>query len=377
MTSLNWLMGQGFMPHGHCYQWTPWILWPNVLADIAITLAYYSIPIALVYFVRRRPDVLFHRMFLLFAAFIFACGTTHLLEVYNVWNSAYGLAALVKMATALASGLCAIFLWSIIPKALLLKSPADLARIIDSRTDALRESEDNLSKYRDRLKALAARLEEIREEERTRISRELHDQLGQELTILKIGLSTAADTLAEPGLNEHTSAVHRQLKGNIANVDASIKSVRRIASQLRPPILDGLGLAAALEWHVEEFARKTGLSCTFENMSDGSPQEDPNHATALFRAAQELLTNIARHAQASCVHVTLTRSDLRTVLELVDNGIGISNAESPPPNSMGLLGIRERVISTGGTFEISRHDCGGTKARIEIAACGTEGTEQA
>ncbi len=120
--------GNGFMPHGHCYLWTPGLVWLHVISDALIVIAYFSIPIALVYFVRNRKDLTFAWMFVSFAVFILACGTTHLMEIWNVWHSQYWVSGGVKALTALASVPTAILLARLVPAALTLPSPAMLAR---------------------------------------------------------------------------------------------------------------------------------------------------------------------------------------------------------------------------------------------------------
>ena len=115
-----------FMPHGFCYRWAPEVLWLNAVADIIITLSYYMIPLALAIFVRKRPDVPFHWMFVMFGLFIFGCGTTHLMEVWTIWHPAYRLAGFVKAITAVASAVTAVLFLKLIPQAMAIPSPAQL-----------------------------------------------------------------------------------------------------------------------------------------------------------------------------------------------------------------------------------------------------------
>ena len=121
------LFSADFMPHGHCYDWQPQIVWLHVLSDAVIALAYYSIPVALVYFVRKRRDLALNWMFVMFGIFIFACGTTHVMNIWEVWHGTYRLGGIVKVITASVSIITAILLWLLIPKALGLPSPAQLA----------------------------------------------------------------------------------------------------------------------------------------------------------------------------------------------------------------------------------------------------------
>lgn len=146
---LTQLFSSEFMPHGHCYFWTPSVLWVHVASDATIALSYYSIPVALVYFVHRRKDLAFDKMFMLFAAFIFACGTTHLMDVWTTWNATYRLEGLIKAATAIVSGFTAIALWQLMPKALSLPTAEQVRHEIAEKLKA----QQQLSQTRDELVA--------------------------------------------------------------------------------------------------------------------------------------------------------------------------------------------------------------------------------
>ena len=167
-----------FMPHGHCYLWTPWLLWTYVISDGLITLAYYSIPLALQLFVRQRKDLEFSWVFVLFSIFIFACGTTHLMSIWTIWNPSYPLDAMVKAVTAAASILTAILLWPLVPKALALPSPSQLQR-------ALKEREREINQRRLTEDALAAANEtlEQRVAERTAALQQAEQRLTALLSI--------------------------------------------------------------------------------------------------------------------------------------------------------------------------------------------------
>lgn len=134
------LFDPNFMPHGHCFFWTPSVVWLNVISDAVIALAYYSIPVALYVFAKRRVDLAFNWIFILFAVFILACGTTHLIEIWNIWHGAYGIAGIVKLITALASIVTACLLWPLLPKALALPSPKQLTQRVDEATAELRDA---------------------------------------------------------------------------------------------------------------------------------------------------------------------------------------------------------------------------------------------
>ena len=218
----------------------------------------------------------------------------------------------------------------------------------------LRTSEENL-------RALAAHLQSVREEERIHIAREIHDELGQALTGLKFDLSSFAKQFekADPAAR----AEKQQLLG-IA-IDRIINSVRRIASGLRPEVLDEIGLAAAFDWQSREFQRRTGIRCVV-NIPAKFIDPDKERSTALFRVFQELLTNVARHANATRVTVVLTEGDHSLGLTVEDNGRGIKDKEIESPRSLGFLGLRERVLAFDGSVDIKGDEGKGTKVSVSI-----------
>lgn len=172
----EYLLQSDFMPHGHCYMWKPDILWMHVVSDIVIALAYYSIPIALFYFVRKRHDLKYKSLFILFAAFILLCGTTHIMGVWSVWHGTYRLSGSIKAATALVSLATAVVMWPIIPKALRIPSPTQLA---ETNASLLGEIEDR-KKAEAELQAYKAELEQ-KVRERTAALESLNQQLQKEV----------------------------------------------------------------------------------------------------------------------------------------------------------------------------------------------------
>jgi signal transduction histidine kinase len=245
-----------------------------------------------------------------------------------------------------------------------------LARLVPSVHRALREAQERSERRRaqeqlreshERLRALSVYLQHVREEERTRIAREVHDELGQALTSCKLDLSWLASRLPrkfKPLLDKTRSLS--------AHIDSTIQTVRRISTELRPGILDHLGLVAALEWQANEFQTRTGIRCDVRTkLLD--PALDPEIATAFFRIFQETLTNVIRHAGATHVTVHLKEAPGRIILEVKDNGRGISTEEVSNPQSMGLLGMKERAALLGGDFKIGRVRGGtGTKVAVSI-----------
>src|SRR6266550_1832038 len=221
-------------------------------------------------------------------------------------------------------------------------------------TDA-RRAEEQLRASRAALRSLATRQQDIREGERTRIAREIHDSLGQALTALKLQLSAAQEAASR-----EAPALGTRLHETAVMVDDLVKSVRRIATELRPPILDQLGLPAALEWLAHDFSRRTGIRCepTIMPTDDVISQE---LGTALFRIVQEGLTNISRHADASQVQIALGVKSHCVTLEISDDGRGITEAATTGPGSLGILGMRERAAALGGVLEVAPRGDGGTR----------------
>jgi PAS domain S-box-containing protein len=223
-----------------------------------------------------------------------------------------------------------------------------------------RQAETDLMVSESRLRQLTAHLLEVREDERTRIARELHDELGQSLTALKMDLRWLTHRLpdSEPGMLEKANA----MKGLI---DHTMESISRICSELRPSILDDFGLSAAVQWQAGDFTKRTGIPCDITS----EPPEimvDPHLSTAVFRIFQETLTNITRHAQATEVHANVKLTDGVLEMRVCDNGKGLAADESPKRKSFGLLGIRERVRERNGDFVIRDGANGGTCVEIRI-----------
>ena len=218
---------------------------------------------------------------------------------------------------------------------------------------ALRKSEENL-------RALAVRLQSVREEEWTRIAREIHDELGQELTGLKMDLTWVAKKLP---LDQ--KALAAKIGSMFDVIDGTIQSVRKIATRLRPEVLDELGLAPAIDWQAKEFQKRSGIRCRLSLPSDALGL-DRERSTAAFRVFQELLTNIARHANATRIDVAMQVDSGALVLAVEDNGKGIEEAAIFSPKSLGLLGMRERVLPFGGKVEFARAGDQGTRVTVSI-----------
>ncbi|MGH7428904.1 MAG: histidine kinase, partial [Candidatus Methylomirabilaceae bacterium] len=214
-----------------------------------------------------------------------------------------------------------------------------IQRDVTDRTLALAELEQS----RAELRALAARIQTTREEERTRIAREIHDELGQALTALKLDLAWIETRLPR----SNSVAFRLGEKSITARIDETMEIVRRIASELRPSVLDQLGLEAAIEWLVQESAKRTGIAVALR--AEEFPPLPDGVASNAFRIIQEALTNAARHSQATRVDVTVRHLGATIIIEVEDNGVGIMPESLSGIRSLGLVGMRERAGACGGT----------------------------
>jgi PAS domain S-box-containing protein len=519
-----------FIPHGHCYLWKPELVWLHIISDSLIALAYYSIPITLVYFVRKRQDLPFNWIFLLFGSFIIACGTTHLMEIWTLWHPTYWLSGAIKAITALVSVYTALELVPLVPKALALPSPAQLEATnqellhqitqrqqaddalqkanneletkVENRTaellkaneelkieiiqrqqvlESLQESEErfrllvegakdyaiymlepkghivtwntgaqrikgykpgeiigqHISSFyttedikqgkpelelrvaasegrvedegwrvrkdgslfwanvvttalhdqvgqlrgfakvtrditerkraeetqrhtQERLQALSGKLIEAQEAERRSIARELHDEIGQALTAVKINLQALPRSSNE-------SDIASPLLESISIVEVALQQVRNLSLDLRPSLLDDLGLVAALRWYVDRQSQRSGIIGELA----AEPLETkllPNLETTCFRIVQEALTNVVRYAQAKRVTVELWQQAAQLHLVIRDDGIGFdvqaAREQATQGKSLGLLGMEERALLVGGQIHIKSVCQRGTEIRV-------------
>ncbi|MBC7416210.1 MAG: response regulator [Herminiimonas sp.] len=214
-----------------------------------------------------------------------------------------------------------------------------------------RASERQLQDSHDRLRALSARLQTVREEQNLRIAREIHDVMAQELTLLKIDLVWVSRNITAPVDETLRRKVARRIDDATVQVDCAITSVQKIATELRPVVLDSLGLFAAVEWQVEEFGARTGIVARAQVPVDETPP-DRDRAIAVFRILQESLTNVVRHAQCSKVDVDLKMDEGSLIMTVADDGVGISPDQSASAHSFGLAGMGERALAFGGTVSL-------------------------
>lgn len=220
--------------------------------------------------------------------------------------------------------------------------------------------EEDLRRAEERLRAFTAHIESVREDERTRLAREVHDELGQALTGLKMDLSWL-----EKRFPKEPEEAAGRMKSMFRLVDATIQSVRRISSALRPQVLDDVGLIGTLKWQAREFQVRTGIRCKVDLLAEDLAL-DQAQSTAAFRILQEALANVARHAGATRVDISLRVDTDHFILKIVDNGRGVSEAELRNPKSLGLLGIRERAFLLGGKVDIEGKGGKGTMVSLSI-----------
>jgi signal transduction histidine kinase len=206
--------------------------------------------------------------------------------------------------------------------------------------------------------------EQAREEERRRLARELHDELGQALTGFKMDLAWLELRLQAPS-SEDLAESRTKVNALLQRVEQSIHALGAIVTDLRPESLDQLGLVAAIEWQAESFARRAGVRCRFTTTTDVI-ELDRGRATSVFRMFQEMLTNVARHANASRISVSLRQKADRLLLTVRDNGRGVSLRDVVAPQSWGLLGMRERALLLGGTLEITSARRRGTAVSVSV-----------
>ncbi len=223
-----------------------------------------------------------------------------------------------------------------------------------------KQTETKLKQATTRLRDLAGRIQQIREEERAMLSREIHDELGQVLTVLKIQLSLTRKKLL-PEQND----LEEKLAYACTLLDQTVESVQQISAKLRPGILDELGLISAIEWQATEFEKRVGIPCRLSLPPD-APVLPAEMATALFRIFQEALTNVARHANAERVSVFLKFQPQYLILEITDNGRGISKTQISDFASLGILSMRERAMVFGGDMQINGVPGEGTHIKVTM-----------
>ncbi len=223
----------------------------------------------------------------------------------------------------------------------------------------MRERTENLIESREQLRLLTHRLDRMIETERKQISRELHDQMGSDLTGLKIDLQMLQRSAG------NDPAVADRLAAALTLVDSMYQGLRQLSAKLRPGILDDYGLAAGIEWLADEFRKRSGGACITE-LDDLDLPADDLRDTAVFRICQESLTNVLKHAHAKNVYIALRGSAGKLALTVEDDGRGTSDSVAASQTSLGVIGMRERAIAAGGSFRMEAREGGGTRVRAEI-----------
>jgi signal transduction histidine kinase len=232
---------------------------------------------------------------------------------------------------------------------------ADLTSEINER----KKTEDELRKKSEKLRQLAKRVQDIREEENSKTAREIHDELGQALTAIKI------ETMSISKKHSNDAELEERLSMIVDTVDDTIKSIRRIARRLRPRLLDELGLLPAIQWQLREFQTRTGIRFTLVS-SDENIKLHPSVSTALFRILQEAITNTARHSKATTLNIAISNSNGSITMNIKDNGVGLTNGELDKSHSLGILGMQERARILHGKVEILQVQEGGTEVIVNI-----------
>jgi signal transduction histidine kinase len=334
------IFSSDFMPHGFCYRWAPEVLWLTAISDSVITFSYYMIPLTLAAFVKKRPDVPFHWMFVMFGVFIFGCGTTHLLEVYTIWYPTYRLAGIIKAITALASASTAVLLVWLIPKAVAIPSPAQL-RIANAK---LAEEVQERQRLERAMLDVSAR-------EQRRIGQDLHDDLGQRLT----GIGLMSKHL-ENSLEKNQRPETAEARKIVSLIGEAIQRTRELAHGMAPVLTGDEGLCMALMRKADEISKLGKLECRFECDPPVliTSQEVAYH---LYYIAQEALNNALRHAKPSLISIRLSSSGSSGTLIVRDDGTGFDPGQVVDGFGRYTMENRARII--GGTLDIkSQKDLG-------------------
>ena len=242
----------------------------------------------------------------------------------------------------------------------------EMAEALETHEREQKINEERLRQSREQLRNLTVYIQTVREEERTRIARDIHDNLGQALTALKMDVSWL-----EKKLSEENPLMLNKTKSMNGLIEETIQTVQRISAELRPGLLDDFGLIAAIEWQIEEFEERTGIKATL-HLPEHAIDIGKDQSTAIFRIFQEALTNVIRHANASAIEVTLEENDGRLSLIVRDNGRGITTEETTHPKSFGLIGMQERVYPWGGEVRIRGISDRGTTVTVTIPLTGKE-----
>lgn len=353
-----------YTPRQVCMNYEAPVVWLHLISDALIALAYFSIPFALVVFVRQRKDLVYPWLFLMFATFILACGTTHLFGVLALWKPYYKLDGLVKLGTGLVSLATAGILWPLIPKALAIPSPVQLRAVNEELEDqvAKRRRAHELAEERAaQLQRLAFELSQTEERERRQLAQLLHDEVQSSMVAAKMYSESAV------GQNDLES-VQRTLAQISTLLTEAINRSRSLTAQLSPPILYDAGLGEALRWLARQFDEAYGMSVDTSAVASVNVEIPEQSSAILFHATRELLFNAFKHAEATRVTVSLKSVQGGWEVVVEDDGNGFDPAtvseNKRSTNSFGLFSIRERLQIMDGRLTVQSASGAGTKITL-------------
>lgn len=420
------LAGANFLPHGHCYFWDPVVMWLNVLSDGLIAFSYYSIPVAILYFVRKRSDLIFHWMFFLFAVFIFACGTTHVMEIINVWNGKYLLTGFIKFVTAVVSTAAAILLWPLIPKALALRSPKELAaaneelqreigerRAAEQRLNVLnqeleervQEATKHLQEALDKSQRTAAKLKRLDKEReallegerRARSEAEKANRMKDEfLAILSHELRTPLNailgwsqllkrgSLDKSRMSEGLETIERNVRAQTRIVDDLLDMSRIVSGKVQLDVIR-CDLRPIVESAMESL-RPAAEAKGIDYKKSFPPMRviisgDPNR---IQQVIYNLISNAIKFTESGgAVEVAIKRVASHVELSVIDTGKGISEeflpfvfdrfrqADSSTTRKFGGLGLGLSIVKHivemhGGTVRVESKEGAGSTFTVML-----------
>lgn len=327
---LSNILSLEFMPHGHCYYWSPQIIWLHLISDSLIAAAYYSIPVALVYFVKKRQDLAFNWMFVLFAVFILACGTTHLMEIWNIWHGAYVVSGVVKLITALASIPTAVLLWPLIPKALKLPSPAALEQVnrslafeVAERRRAEEEVREFNATLETKVREATAQLQhesQLKDDFLATLSHELRTPLNAILGWARLIKVRKNPEEVEKGVQ----IIEKNTRAQAQLIEDLLEMSRITAGKVRLDVrkIDLAAVAQSAIASIEPAAEAKGIKLTY--LIDPSAGEVLGDADKLQQVFWNILTNAMKFTpKGGEVQVFLRKLDSKLEFEVIDSGIGI------------------------------------------------------
>ena len=363
-----------FMPHGMCFNWQPEVIWLHVISDAAIAIAYYSIPFSLMYFISRRRDLEFRYMFLLFGIFILACGTTHLMGIWTIWNPDYAADGIVKAVTAIASVGTALMVWRAMPEALSLPSPAQLREANSALTKQVHERMQAEEKVRqlnadlerrvtERTSALEKANKELSQALRDKevLLMEVHHRVKNNLQVITNLLSLQARTLDDPLLVEAFNA-------GLSRVFTMARVHEALYRSEHAGMLDLHQYLEGLVQDVSSFHQSDGFTTVVRLLANASLKLPLDKITPIALIVNELLTNAFRHGfkerQSGTIVIDLHVEAGSARLEIADDGVGLAPERRQSSKSLGLRLVELMVGQIEGTLDITARPSGGTRVIV-------------